>query len=152
MSQPNQLSATVKYLGLLSLFAIVAGCGNTRYQDPPVLAVAAVSGSVKFGTELPVGAKVTLVPVQRTEEGIYSSAVVKPNGTFTVSTYGQEDGAPLGEYVALVQWFKPLNGENGNVGGPNVIPKQYSDPAKSPVKVTVKAGSNELPPIVILKK
>jgi hypothetical protein len=142
-------ATSIAYCGLL---ALMAGCGGTSYIDPAVIPVAPVSGSVKFGTEVPVGATVTLVPVTRTEEGISSSGAVKADGTFKISTYGQEDGAPLGEYVVLVQWFKPLAGENGNSGGPNVIPKDYSDPKKSRIKTTVKEGSNEIPAIVIAKK
>ena len=134
-----------------ALLMIVAGCGGSGLIDPPVLPVAPVNGTVKFGKEVPAGAKVSLAPVARTEEGIASSGIVKADGTFKISTYGQEDGAPLGEYVVLIQWFKPLQGEDGNTGGPNVIPRIYSDPAKSPVKITVKEGSNEIPPIVISK-
>jgi hypothetical protein len=149
MSRSTRIGAGFIYGSLL---AVVAGCGGTTYVDPPVVPVVPVSGSIKFGAETPAGAKVTLVPVARTEEGINSSGVVKSDGTFKISTYGQEDGAPLGDYVVLVQWFRPLSGEDGNTGGPNVIPKDYSDPKKSPVKVTVKEGSNELPAIVIPKK
>jgi hypothetical protein len=142
----------LKYFSLATLLAVVAGCGGTSYVDPPVLPVAPVSGSVKFGSEVPAGAQLTFVPVARTEEGIQSSAVVRPDGTFRVSTYGTEDGAPVGEYVVLAQWFKPVKGEDGNAGGPNVFPKTYADPTKSPIKVTVKEGSNELPAIVVSKK
>lgn len=130
---------------------LLAGCGGGSPVDPPVLPVAPVSGSLKFGGEVPVGAKVSLVPVSRSEEGIASSGVVSQDGTFKVSTYGQDDGAPVGDYVVLVQWFKPLGGEDGNAGGPNVIPRDYSDPTKSPIKVTVKDGENQLDPIVIPK-
>lgn len=137
-------------VGITALALLVAGCSRGPV-DPPVLPVTPVSGSLKFGNEVPVGAKVSLVPVARTEEGVASSGVVKQDGTFTVSTYGQNDGAPVGDYVLLVQWFKPLGGEEGNAGGPNVIPKDYSDPTKSPIKVTVKEGSNQLDPIVIPK-
>jgi hypothetical protein len=146
----KQLVRSASTFGSLFLLTgVLSGCGGTSYIDPPVLPVAPVSGSVKFGNEIPAGAQLTFVPVARTEEGIQSSAVVKPDGTFKVSTYGTEDGAPLGDYVVLAQWFKPVKGEEGNAGGPNVIPKDYSDPTKSPIKVTVKEGSNEIPPIVI---
>ena len=141
-----------KSIGYGAIVVLVAGCGGSALTDPPVLPVAPVSGTVKFGGEIPAGAKVSLVPVVRTEEGISSSGVVKGDGSFKVSTYGQEDGAPLGDYVLLIQWFKPLGGDTGNAGGPNVIPATYSDPTKSPVKVTVKEGSNEIPPIVIAKQ
>jgi hypothetical protein len=149
MSLINRIPTPIAYLGLLVVFA---GCGGTTYTDPPVLPVSPVSGSIKFGGEAPAGATVSLIPTKRTEEGITSSGVVKADGTFKISTYGQEDGAPVGDYVVLVQWFKPLPGEDKNIGGPNVIPKEYSDPTKSPIKATIKEGSNEIPAIVIAKK
>ena len=152
MKEPRSAwGSWARNIGCSAIVAMVAGCGGSALKDPPVLPVTPVSGTVKFGSEIPAGATVSFVPLVRTEEGISSSGVVKADGSFKVSTYGQEDGAPLGDYVVLIQWFKPLGGELGNAGGPNVIPANYSDPAKSPVKVTVKEGSNEIPPIVIVR-
>jgi hypothetical protein len=148
MSRLKSWNASTLAGSYAAIISALAGCGSALI-DPPVVPVAPVSGSIKFGAEVPVGASVSLAPVARSEAGIASAGRVKPDGTFRISTYGQEDGAPLGDYVILVQWFRPLKGEEGNAGGPNVIPKNYSDPAKSPLKVTVKEGSNEIPQIVI---
>lgn len=138
----------VRIAAFALLAAITPGCGGTKWKDPPVIPVMPVSGTVKYGGAIPVGAVVTLVPVGRTEEGIASQGTVQADGTFKISTYGTEDGAPVGEYVVLVQWYKPLGGEDGNIGGPNVIPRNYSDPAKSPLKATVKEGTNEIPIVI----
>jgi hypothetical protein len=45
-----------------------------------------------------------------------------------------------------VQWFKPVQTDGGAGPGPNVIPATYSDPAQSPLKVTVKDSATELEP------
>jgi hypothetical protein len=128
--------------------SMLSGCGGTKYTDPPVLPVAPVSGTVKFGAQVPAGALVTFVPVSRTEEGIASQGTVRADGTFKISTYGKEDGAPLGDYVVLLQWNKPIGGEDGNAGGVNVFPRNYSNPTQSPIKVTVKEGTNEIPIVI----
>jgi hypothetical protein len=149
-SDSQSASGYYRVLSAGLFMLLLSGCGSSLV-DPPVIPVAPVTGSIKFGRDVPTGARVLLIPVSRSESGITSSGVVKADGKFAVSTYGQEDGAPPGDYVVLVQWFKPLGGSDGNTGGPNVIPRIYSSPATSPVKVTVKEGPNDLAPIQIPK-
>jgi hypothetical protein len=135
---------------LLLLLVFIAGCsGSGGPVDPPVIPVAPVSGKVTFANEVPVGAQISLVPLNRQEGGIASRGVVQQDGTFKISTYEKEDGAPPGEYVVVVQWFKFVSGDGGSGAGPNVLPVKYASPETSPLKVTVKEGSNELPAITI---
>lgn len=148
-------SRTMFQAGCVALLAAVAvGCGGSTGGSaapiPPTPPVNQVSGSIKFGAEVPKGAIITLVALNPGDgaTGIPSTGIVQADGSFKINT-GSADGAPPGEYVVLVQWFKPQG--SGNEGGPNIIPKTYSDPSKSPVKVTVTQGSNQLPPITIPK-
>jgi hypothetical protein len=83
-------------------------------------------------------------------EGVAPTGRVQPDGSFAISTYAEADGAPAGEYVLTVQWFKIVaEAGGGGSGGPNVIPRKYSSPDSSPVKVSVASGPTHVPDIVI---
>ena len=71
---------------------------------------------------------------------------VQEDGTFKISAFGKDDGAPPGQYVATVQWFKVVQTDGGAGPGPNVLPTEYGDPARSPLKVTVSDAPTELHP------
>lgn len=134
--------------------ATIGACSDGLPPSAPVLPVAPVSGKVTWGTEIPEGATVSLLPIERPAEqvGISSTGIVKKDGTFKISSYGKEDGAPLGEYAVVIKWFKFVATEGGGGSGPNVLPSKYASASTTPIKLTVKEGSNEIPPIVIPKK
>ncbi len=69
-------------------------------------------------------------------------AMVEADGTFTLSTYTANDGAPAGEYAVTVVWWNPLVGEDGRPG-PNVLAERYAKPETTPLRVVVKPGANE---------
>lgn len=123
----------------------LTGCGESRVEVFPV------SGKLTFDGKPPAGAQITLHPVSAGVEGVAPSGAVKPDGSFQVSAYQAGDGAPAGDYVATVQWFRFDEKLGG--AGPNVIPAKYTDPKTSPIKVTVKAGApTEIEPITIASK
>lgn len=126
--------------------ASLVGCGASETRIP----LHPVTGKVSFNGETPEGAQVVLHPKGHTlPPDVVAQGIVQKDGTFKVGVYEKDDGAPPGEYVATVQWFKIVASEGGGGRGPNVIPKKYSDPETSPVQVSVKAGANDLPPIEI---
>ena len=132
-------------LGLLFVPAVV-GCGESKVPVSPV------AGKITVGKETPVGANIILHPQGHTlPEGVSAVGKVGEDGTFSVSIYDLGEGVPAGEYVATVQWFKigkpTAAGEDPLVQ--DVIPKQYSSPNTSPIKVTVKPEPTQLEPIVI---
>ncbi|HEY2841112.1 MAG TPA: hypothetical protein VGJ26_18295, partial [Pirellulales bacterium] len=124
----------------------VAGCGKSEVKVP----VVPVTGSIKVGKEIPVGAQILLHAKGHTlPAGVSPSGRVAEDGTFKVSIYGANEGVPAGDYVATVQWFKIVKGEGGTISGPNVIPPKFCNPATSPILVTVKSEPTELAPILI---
>jgi len=129
------------------VLAAVCGCGKTEVKVP----VVPVSGSIKVGKEIPVGAEVLLHAKGHTlPPGVAPAGRVAEDGTFKISIYGKGEGVPAGEYVATVEWFKIVKGEGGGtISGPNVIPPKYCSPATSPLLVTVKNEPTQLEPIVI---
>src|SRR5687767_7734398 len=101
------------------------GCGSSDSNRVPVHPVL---GAIQFRGQPIVGAFVALHPENATAEVPSPRATVGPDGSFTLSTYDGNDGAPEGEYVLTVQWYKPIKQGNEVVGGPNVLPKKYSSP------------------------
>jgi hypothetical protein len=71
------------------------------------------------------------------------TATVQADGTFALTTFTKGDGAPPGDYVVTVQWFRVA--KDGSVGG-NSLPKRYASPSTSPLSVTIREGKNDLPP------
>jgi hypothetical protein len=68
-------------------------------------------------------------------------ALVGGDGTFTLSTYTANDGAPAGDYIVCVQrdpGYTPVPGRPL----PVVIPEKYGKVDTSPLKATVTRGDN----------
>lgn len=62
-------------------------------------------------------------------------AVTKQDGSFAISTFEAEDGAPAGEYAATFVWGRPQGlGIDTSV---DKLQGKYSDPETSQFKVTV---------------
>ena len=137
-------AAAVSLLGAV----VIVGCSSQQDARVPVFPV---KGSVSVAGQIPDGALVVLYPTGSSAGDIRASGKVKSDGSFSLSTYEADDGAPAGEYVATVQWNKLVKTAQGYSAGPNVISKSYSDPASSVWKVKVAEAPNELPPIVIKK-
>lgn len=137
-------AAAVSLLGTL----VIVGCSGPQDARLPVFPV---KGSVSVAGEIPDGALVVLYPTGQPTNEIRASGKVKADGSFSLSTYEADDGAPAGDYVATIQWNKLVKTAQGYSAGPNVISKNYSDPASSVWKVKVAEAPNELPPIVIKK-
>jgi hypothetical protein len=131
-------------LSVLTTALFLTGCGGEKE-----LPVAPVSGKVIFKSETPVNALVVLHAVTKSDAPFAPSGKVASDGTFKITTYKPNDGAPPGEYVATVVWNKEVTGEGGTGAGPNVLPPKYAKPDTSPFKVSVKPGPNELTPFEI---
>jgi hypothetical protein len=135
----------------LFVFAIalasLTGCGSADSSRVPVHPA---SGAIQFRGKPVSGAFVSLHPKGGNNTGAPSPrATVGPDGTFALSTYEGQDGAPEGDYVLTVQWYKPIRQGNELVGGPNVLPPKYSSANTSDLLVKIAAGENQLKPIHI---
>ncbi len=127
----------------LPALVALAGCGESRVEVFPV------SGKVTYEGQSPAGAFIVLHPVNPVEGmNVAPTGAVKKDGTFSITAYQKDDGAPPGDYVATIEWYKFDEKLGG--AGPNVLPKDYANAKTSPLKVSVKAGGpTELPPITI---
>jgi hypothetical protein len=73
---------------------LICGCSNSELPTYPV------HGKVVFrdGETLKLGN----IECKSVEHGVQARGQVKPDGTFTLSTYSEEDGAVAGKHVAVI--------------------------------------------------
>jgi hypothetical protein len=136
-------------LALLPLLAVLAGCGSS--QDPNQLPVYPVKGQLAFRGKPAAGAFVVLHPKAATNiKVVPPRGQVREDGTFSLTTYSANDGAPAGEYKVTVELHGIVKQANGDFSrGPNLVPKQYSNPKTSPLTVQIAEGENALSPILL---
>lgn len=140
---------TILLLFFASAFAGLVGCGSG--QDPNRLPTFPASGQISFQGKPVPGAFIVLHPkgANSSDEVVRPRAQVKDDGTFELTSYETGDGAPAGDYVLTVQWHKFVKHGNDVAPGPNVLPRIYASPDKSPVTVKIAEGPNQLAPIVV---
>ncbi len=141
----------INRLASVGILAIVAcGCaGNAR--PAPV----AAGGKVFYKDVPAAGALVVFHPVDFEQEkriGGKPFAIVREDGSFVLTTYQQDDGAPPGEYGVTVEWQGPkdknqksgklvLSGEGGpGASSRSIINPKYGNPQQPAIKVTVREG------------
>jgi hypothetical protein len=135
----------VGLLGAAMFTIALAGCAEAKPERVPVFPT---TGKITFQGQPIPGAFVTLHPKTPQGENVPNPrASVTQDGSFKVTTYDSGDGAPAGNYVLTVLWYKPIKNGADSVAGPNVIPPKYSKPETSDKEVILVAGDNNLPPI-----
>ncbi len=80
--------------------------------------------------------------------GTRPHATVGPDGSYTLGTYGSEDGAPAGEYAVTVEWWlagQKQRGAEGDDAPTNHLPARFASPKTSRLAATVQAGTNDVP-------
>lgn len=126
-------------LGLLCLFVLIAGCSSKSPFD-----TAPVTGKVLYkGKPLPYG-NINFRP----KSGSPAFAPIGSDGTFTLSTYGNSDGAIVGKHDVLIKATELDAGKSpANDSGiempvaKSVIPRKYTSFATSGLTAEVVAGN-----------
>jgi hypothetical protein len=75
-------------------------------------------------------------------------ATLEKDGSFELSTYDTRDGAPVGDYAVTLTWELPAKGGDDDSGPDLLRNTVYSNPARTPLKATIKPGRNELDPFL----
>jgi hypothetical protein len=126
-------------LGLLALG--LPACSKEEARKPTF----PVTGKVQLGNKPLAHASVVFHPV-----GESGPDVVKPrgktdaDGSFTLTTYDGNDGAPAGDYRVTVELW--LSSGKGDEGPTSRLPEKYARPEKSGLSARVDAGPTELKP------
>jgi len=132
----------VRYCSLFLFLgtALLAGCGGSSSGISRVPCHPA-KGSLFIGDKPATGASVFFVPTKETPESQTPRprGTVGADGTFRLSTFDTDDGAPAGEYGLIIFW--PGQETDDRLNG------RYDSPEKSKQTVKIAVGSNEIPPI-----
>jgi hypothetical protein len=135
---------------LLAVSAVVTvGCGGGNTEmGPPKQKTVPVTGIVKYkGKPVPRAG----VSFQSIDGKVSANASTDGAGTFILSTYGRDDGAPPGQYKVIVAASGAKEIEPGVLdaepegGFKSPVPAKYGSPATTDIVVEVKAeGTNHL--------
>jgi hypothetical protein len=142
-------------LTALGILGLVFGCGGP--SGPPRPQTVPASGMVMLDSKAVEGAEVALIPTK--EDGFPARGRTDAAGKFTLSSFGQADGAVPGEYRVTVTLTKSTGPAPDPLapgtfkGNPYeaatkavewVVPQKYSAADKSGLTATVKAGMEPL--------
>jgi hypothetical protein len=139
----SQLAGQGGFLAALSAALLCAACNKSARPRP-----FPVHGQVLFQGKPTPNAVVVFHPLDnaaaKQERPV---GRVNEDGSFRLTTYGENDGAPEGDYAVTVEWRRAARAPNGEFEpGPNVLPVRYSKPATSTLRVRVTPAENELTP------
>ena len=136
----------VRSCGLFLALA-VAGSGCTSKSTEQRKTVHPVQGKVFVQKKPAVGAFVLFIPVNEPANPTdpRPRGEVKEDGSFTLSTFGDGDGAPAGDYIVTITWPGKVL-PDGREEPEDKLLGRYADPQRSKLRATVKAEKNELDP------
>ena len=145
-----QRGSTRAALLLSTVWAAFAAAGCSK--DDGRIPVYPVKGKVSVLGQVPEGALVVLYPTPgATNLEIRPSGKVKQDGSFELTTYEADDGAPVGDYTATIQWNKLVKRGPDTVAGPNAVPPKFGSPDTSPWKIKVGAAPTDLTEFSVTK-
>ena len=131
-----------RWVGLLSLVAVL-GCGGSGENFP----TAAVTGKVTFEGQPVTGGELVFAPISDVAgkpAGKNGGAMIGSDGTFTVSTYGENDGAVIGKHRVVFTAPTPAAVEVP-AGGRAAAPlSPYAGLNPKQAELTVNKGENKL--------
>lgn len=144
----------VSLLFVPAVAALLAGCGEP--QDSAALTTHPVSGKVLFDGKPVAGVAVTLIPIDAPMVPTIPQnphATTKADGTFSIGTFNESDGAAEGEYIVVLRWeaAKTPDEEETETDGSADRLFGWYDVGHSKLRVRVKGGPNEIPVIKIPK-
>src|SRR5262249_31936680 len=102
------------------------------------------SGKVTIGGQPLASAMITFHPEK---EGNTGQAASDPDGSYVLNTYGTQDGAVVGRHTVTVERYLPPMPTQPGGKLPSAkasVPKKYTRPETSPLKVEVKPGKNNV--------
>src|SRR4051794_15697519 len=135
----------------LSIGLITAtGCGDGKGVNP-------VNGSVTVDGKPAGDVMLKFAPVGGSPEfqKVLPMGITKEDGTFSLNTRGNNDGAPAGQYKVLITWPAQSRGpsRDGTIQmGPDRFQGRYNNLEKSPFTVEIKSGTNNIPPFELKSK
>lgn len=119
---------------------LLGGCSKGPVNKP----VFPVSGQVVLDGKPVPYASITLFAQNVDGATERPNAVADKNGKFSLTTYSRDDGAPAGNYVAVVEARKQIVKNGDSDFGDNYLPARYGNAQSSDLKIEVRPEPNEL--------
>jgi hypothetical protein len=147
---PRGRCAVALFVGLLTV-ALSAGCGGKgRPEMKGKLPLFPVTGKLMLDGQPMVGATILFYPTTAFPAGAAKQrprATVDTDGTFHVSTYANDDGAPAGDYKVTVSWKGDLTGITSEQAGdlPEMAPTTVQGANSTRLRMKVTEAENVLP-------
>jgi hypothetical protein len=145
MSLPGHLLGAIARVAALAVPILC--CGSCAKNDGPV-PVFPVRGKVLVGDQPAKNAFVVFHPASATDpQALRPYGHAAEDGSFKLTTYAADDGAPAGEYQVTVVWLASSGGEDP----PDLLKGRYRDPSASPLRVTIPTESTDLMPFKLTR-
>jgi hypothetical protein len=130
------------FLGIAALAC--SSCGSGGQPVYPV------QGKVLYLGKPTPGAVVVFHPAGNpSPDALRPQGTVSADGSFRLTTYQPDDGAPPGDYDVTILWTRPS--KHGGGEQVNLLPPRYLRPRTSRLRVQVKAEPNDLPPFKLTR-
>ncbi|MBC7968127.1 MAG: hypothetical protein H7Z17_19625 [Fuerstia sp.] len=140
-------------LSSAAALVIVSVCAMNAYGRSDDRGLTNVPVTVTADGQIANGAFLMLHPVndQNGDIQVRSQGRVDEHGTVSWTTFEPSDGLLPGEYVVTATWNRTIDVDGELQPGPNLLPQMYEAPETSPMRLTVKANSKDMPadPVVL---
>ena len=126
--------------GVLFVWLLCGACSNHSHKT-----VYPVRGSVFYKGKPAHGALVVFHPEDSSDpRPVKPHGRVQADGTFRLSTYFADDGAPAGRYRVTIHWWE--NHDDEEQTGKSLLPERYQKPMTSGISATIEPRHNKLKP------
>jgi hypothetical protein len=126
----------------LAISVSLVGCGKAKQ---PWETAHPTTGVLKFEGRPLAGAHITLVPVDKSiPDTVRPRAFTESDGSFELSTYGENDGAPEGKYKVIAMRYPVVGSKENPSNGPNDLPPKYANPDTTDLVAEVSAPETSL--------
>lgn len=148
--QMRQIQTTrrIPYSFILIALLPVIGCAQEKpLEIHPVRGKVTVRGRPAAGAEIGMHRSPPVIDAEGRE--LFPSAIAADDGTFQVTTYQPNDGAPEGVYKVTVTWPTITVEAGEKTYGLDQLAGRFAKPEKPAATITVKPGENVLPDIAL---
>lgn len=119
-----------------AFLSVLSGCSDRLRTYP-------VSGKVQFKSGSPV--RVGTIELKSRQHDIHSRGTLNPDGTFTLTTYEEGDGAIEGKHDCVIVQFVMTEGLQGHRPSTiGVIDRRYNNYTTSGITIDIEAKRNEI--------
>lgn len=134
--------AKISQLACVASIAVCLGCGGGGDQKK----TAKVTGAVTYGGNPVTGGSLTFAPkAEGSTPGKTGTGAIGEDGTYTVSTYGNGDGAVIGEHTITYSAPAGESAPAGDGGGHAATkPSKFEGLVPKETKVTVLESGNTI--------